>query len=56
MRDFHNFLQENGVFVPKNGGTIRDNIQEQVIDTKEEYKQTLQEIKYQLHTIKKFNS
>ena len=24
--DFRNFLWENGVFVPKDGGTIRDNI------------------------------
>jgi len=56
VQDFCDFLQENGVFVPKDGGAIRDNIQEQVIDTKEEYKWTPQEIKYQLHTIKKFNS
>ena len=24
--DFRDFLRENGVFVPKDGGTIRDNI------------------------------
>ena len=26
VRDFRNFLRENGVFVPINGGNIRDNI------------------------------
>ena len=41
VQDFRNFLWENGVFVPKDGGTIRDNIQEQVIDVKEEHKWTL---------------
>ena len=41
MQDFHDFLQENGVFVPKDGGAIKDNIQEQVIDAKEEYEWTL---------------
>ena len=46
VQDFHDFLQENGVFVPKDGGVIRDNIQEQVINVKKEYKQTLQEIEY----------
>ena len=40
VQDFHNFLQENGVFVPKDGGIIRDNIQEQVINAKEEHEQT----------------
>jgi hypothetical protein len=38
MWDFCDFLQENGVFVPKNGGTIKNNIQEQVINTKKKYK------------------
>ena len=38
MQDFHNFLQENKVFVPKDGGIIKNNIQEQVIDIKEKYK------------------
>ena len=28
VQDFYNFLQENRVFIPKDGGTIRDNIQE----------------------------
>ena len=41
MWDFCDFLQENGVFVPKDGGVIGDNIQEQVIDVKEEYEWTL---------------
>ena len=41
MQDFHNFLQENGVFIPKNGGVIKDNIQKQIINAKEEHKQTL---------------
>ncbi len=54
--EFCDFLRENGVFVPKDGGSIRDNIQEQVLDAKEEHKWTPQEIKYQLRTIKKFNS
>jgi hypothetical protein len=26
VRDFRNFLRENGVFVPMDGGAIRDNI------------------------------
>ena len=41
IQDFYNFLREYRVFVPIDGGTIRDNIQEQVINIKEEYKQTL---------------
>ena len=41
VRDFRNFLQENRVFVPMDGGIIRETIQEQVINAKEEYKQTL---------------
>ena len=44
VRDFRNFLQENGVFVPINGGNIGNNIQEYIIDAKEEHKWTLQEI------------
>ncbi len=38
IQDFCNFLWEYGVFVPIDGGVIRDNIQEHVIDAKEEYK------------------
>jgi len=40
------------------GGTIRDNIQEQVINAKEEHKWTPQEIEieHQIRAIKKFNS
>ena len=38
VQDFHNFLQENGVFILKNGGATGDNIQEQVINIKKEYK------------------
>ena len=34
IQDFRDFLRENRVFVPKDGGTIGDNIQEQVIDAK----------------------
>ena len=56
VRDFRNFLWENGVFVPINGGNIGDNIQRQVLDTKKEHKWTPQEIKQQLHAIKKLNS
>ena len=41
VQDFHNFLQENGVFVPINRGNIRDNIQEYIINVKEEHKWTL---------------
>jgi len=39
-------------------GTIRDNIQEQVINVKKEHKWTPQEIKikHQIRAIKKFNS
>ena len=55
MQDFYNFLQENRVFVSKDGGIIKNNIQKQIINIKEEHKWTLQEIKYQLYTIKKFN-
>ena len=58
VRDFHNFLQENGVFVPINGGNIGDNIQEYIIDAKKEHKWTLQEIEieHQIRAIKKFYS
>ena len=38
--DFRNFLQEYRVFVPMDGGVIRDNIQEYIINVKEEHKQT----------------
>ena len=41
VQDFCNFLQENGVFIPKDRGVIKDNIQEQVFNVKEEHKQTL---------------
>ena len=41
VQDFRNFLQENRVFVPKDRGVIRDNIQEQVLNVKEEHEQTL---------------
>ena len=41
IRDFRNFLWENRVFIPIDRGVIRDNIQEYVIDIKEEYKWTL---------------
>ena len=41
IQDFHNFLQEYGVFIPIDRGVIRDNIQEYVINIKEEYKWTL---------------
>ena len=40
MQDFRNFFQENKVFVPKDGGAIRDNIQEQVIKVEKEHKWT----------------
>ena len=56
IQDFHNFLQEYKVFVPIDGGVIGNNIQEHVIDTKKEHQWTSQEIKHQLHTIKKLNS
>ena len=46
VRDFRNFLRENGVFVPIDGGIIRETIQEQVIDAKEEHEWTPQEIKH----------
>ena len=38
IQDFRNFFYKNRVFVPKDKGIIRDNIQEQVINVKEEYK------------------
>ena len=41
IQDFYNFLQEYRVFIPIDGGTIRDNIQEQVIDVKEEHEWAL---------------
>ena len=58
VRDFRNFLRENGVFVPINGGNIGDNIQEQILDVKEEHKWTPQEIEieHQIRATKKFNS
>ena len=47
VQDFRNFLRENGVFVPMDGGIIGDNIQEHVINAKEEHEWTLQEIEHQ---------
>ena len=44
VQNFQDFLQENGVFIPINGGNIGDNIQEQVLNAKKEYKWTSQEI------------
>ena len=41
IQDFRNFLQENKVYIPRDGGIIKDNIQEQVINVKEEDKWTL---------------
>ena len=41
IQDFRNFFQEYRVFVPIDRGVIRDNIQEHIINIKEEYKQTL---------------
>ena len=41
IQDFYNFLQGNRVFVPKDGGIIGDNIQEQVLNVEKEHKQTL---------------
>ena len=38
IRDFRNFLRENGVFIPINGGNIRDNIQKQVLNAKKKHK------------------
>ena len=41
IQDFCDFLQENGVFIPKDEGTIKNNIQEQVRNIEKEHKQTL---------------
>ena len=41
IQDFRNFFQEYRVFILKDGGVIRDNIQEQVLNIKKEHKQTL---------------
>ena len=41
VQEFHNFFWKYGVFVPMDGGIIGNNIQEHVIDTKEEHKWTL---------------
>ena len=41
MWDFHNFLWENRVFIPKDGGTIRDNIQKQVFNAEKKYKKDI---------------
>ena len=46
VQDFRDFLQENRVFVPKDGGTIKDNIQEQVLNIKKEHEWTPQRIKH----------
>ena len=43
------------MFIPINRGAIKNNIQEHVIDAKEDNEWTLQEIKHQLRTIKKLN-
>ena len=52
VQNFRDFLRENGVFVPINGGNIGDNIQKQVLDAEKEHKWTPQEIEHQ----KKYNS
>ena len=44
------------MFVPINRGNIGDNIQEQILNAKEEHKWTPQKIKHQLRAIKKLNS
>ena len=44
------------MFIPINRGNIGDNIQKQVLNTKEKHKWTPQEIKQQLRAIKKLNS
>ena len=41
MWDFCNFLQGNKVFIPKDRGAIKNNIQKQVINAEEKYKWTL---------------
>ena len=41
IQDFRNFLWEYRVFIPIDRGVIGDNIQEYVINVKEEHKQTL---------------
>ena len=41
LQDFYNFLQEYRVFIPMDGGVIRDNIQEHIINVKEEHEWTL---------------
>ena len=46
VQDFHNFLQENGAFVPIDGGNIGDNIQEHIFNAKEEHEWTSQEIEH----------
>ena len=47
IRDFRNFLRENGVFVPIAGGNIGETIQKEVIDAKEEHIWTEQEFEEQ---------
>jgi len=44
--DFYNFLWKYKIFIPIDGGVIKENIQEYVINAKEEHKWTLQEIEY----------
>ena len=41
VQNFCNFLRENRVFIPMDGGIIGDNIQKQVLNAKEEHKWTL---------------
>ena len=43
VQDFQDFLRENGVFIPMDGGAIGDNIQ-QVLNAEEEHEWTPQEI------------
>ena len=38
--NFQDFLRENEVFIPINGGNIGDNIQKQVLNAEKEYKWT----------------
>ena len=40
IQEFYNFFQKYRVFIPIDGGVIRDNIQEYIINAKEEHEQT----------------
>jgi hypothetical protein len=55
IREFRDFLRENGVYVLKDKALIAMNVQA-VLDEEEQHKWTKREIEHQIRTMRKFNS